>query len=80
MNAIFNAVSMEEFKRISNVEVIHTVWNILQIVHKGTKVVKINKLQQLTTKFKSIRISDDECFDEFYVKLNDIVNSAYNFR
>ena len=21
---------------------------------------------------------DDECFDEFYVKLNDIVNSAYN--
>ena len=75
-----NAIFMEEFKRISNVEVIHTVWNILQIVHKGTKVVKINKLQQLTTKFKSIRISDDECFDEFYVKLNDIVNSAYNFR
>ena len=25
MNAIFNAVSMEEFKRISNVEVTHTV-------------------------------------------------------
>ena len=21
---------------------------------------------------------DDECFDEFYAKLNDIVNSAYN--
>ena len=29
MNAIFNAVSMEEFKRISNIEVAHTVWNIL---------------------------------------------------
>ena len=23
-------------------------------------------------------MSDDECFDEFYNKLNDIVNSAYN--
>ena len=23
-------------------------------------------------------MSDDECFNEFYVKLNDIVNSAYN--
>ena len=44
MNVIFNAVSMEEFKRISNVEVAHTAWNILQIVHEGTKVVKINKL------------------------------------
>ena len=45
MNVIFNAVSIEEFKRISNVEVAYTTWNILQIVHKGTKVVKINKLQ-----------------------------------
>ena len=78
MNAIFNAVSMEKFKRISNVEVAHTTWNILQIVHKGTKAVKINKLQQLTSKFESIRMSDDESFDEFYAKLNDIVNFAYN--
>ena len=45
MNAIFNAVSMEEFKRISNVEVAHTAWNILYTVHEGTKAVKINKLQ-----------------------------------
>ena len=45
MNAIFNAVSMEEFKRISNVEVAYTAWNILQTVHEGTKAVKINKLQ-----------------------------------
>ena len=78
MNAIFNAVSMEEFKRISNVEVAYTGWNILQTVHEGTKTVKINKLQQLTSKFESIRMSDDESFDEFYAKFNDIVNSAYN--
>ena len=78
MNAIFNAVSMEEFKRISNVEVAYTAWNILQIVHEGTKAVKINKLHQLTSKFESIRMSDDESFDEFYAKLNDIVNFAYN--
>ena len=26
MNAIFNVVAMEEFKRISNVEVDHTAW------------------------------------------------------
>ena len=79
MNAIFNVVSMEEFKRISNVEVAYTTRNILQTVHEGTKAVKINKLQQLTTRFESIRMSDDECFDEFYAKLNNIVNSAYNF-
>ena len=78
MNAIFNAVSMEKFKRISNVEVAYTAWNVLQTVHKGTKAVKINKLQQFTSKFESIRMSNDESFDEFYAKLNDIVNSAFN--
>ena len=44
MNAIINIVSMEEFKRIFNVEVAYTTWNILQTVHEGTKAVKINKL------------------------------------
>ena len=29
MNDIFNVVSMEEFKRISNVGIAHTAWNIL---------------------------------------------------
>ena len=47
MNTIFNVVSMEEFKRISNVEVAHTAWNILQTVHEGTKTVKINKLHDI---------------------------------
>ena len=76
MNAIFNAVSMEEFKRISSVEAAHIAWNILQTMHEGIKAIKINKLQQLTSKFESIRMSDDESFDEFYAKLNDIVNST----
>ena len=29
-------------------------------MHEGTKVVKLNKLQQLTTRFESIRMSEDE--------------------
>ena len=47
-------------------------------MHEGIKAIKINKLQQLTTRFESIRMSDDKSFDEFYAKLNDVVNSAYN--
>ena len=47
-------------------------------MHEGTKEVKINKLQQLASRFEIIRMTDDESFDEFYAKLNDIVNSAFN--
>ena len=28
--------------------------------------------------FKEIKMEDDESFDEFYVKLKDIVNSTFN--
>ena len=59
MNAIFNVVSMEEFRIISNVEFAYTAWKILQTVHESTKTVKINKLQHLTTRFESIRMSED---------------------
>ena len=45
-------------------------------MHEGTKAVKINKLLQLTSKFESIRMSDDEFFNECYAKQNDIVNST----
>ena len=47
-------------------------------MHEGLKAIKINKPQQLATRFESIRMSDDESFDQFYAKLNDIVNCAYN--
>ena len=47
-------------------------------IYEGTKVVKTVKLQRLTSIFKEIRMEEDETFDEFYAKLKDIVNFAFN--
>ena len=44
----------------------------------GTEVIKDLKIQMLTTSFNEIKIEEDESFDEFYVKLKDILNSAFN--
>ena len=32
----------------------------------------------MTSRFESIRMSNDKSFDEFYAKLKDIINSAFN--
>ena len=45
----------------------------------GQKDVKDSKLQRLTTSFEEIKMEEDESFDEFYIKLKGIVNSAFNF-
>ena len=55
-------------------------WTILQTIYEGTKAVKDSKLQRLTTRFEEIKMKKDESFDEFYAKLKDIVNSAFNLR
>ena len=78
MNALFNAVTNEDFKKISSIETAMEAWIILQTTYEGTKAVKNSKLQRLTKSFEEIKMEEDDSFDEFYAKLKDIVNSAFN--
>ena len=40
--------------------------------------MKDTKLQMLTTRFKELKMSEDESFDSFYSKLNEVVVSKFN--
>ena len=51
---------------------------MLETTYDGTKVVKTVKFQRLTSSFEEIKMGENETFDEFYAKLKDIVNSAFN--
>ena len=79
MNALFSAVTNEEFKKISSTKTVKEAWTILQTTYEGTKSVKDLKIHRLTMSFEEIKIEEDESFDEFYAKLNDIVNFVFNF-
>ena len=78
LNALFSAVTNKEFKKISLIEIAKEAWTVLQTTYEGTKAVKDSKLQRLTTSFEEIKMKEDETFDEFYAKLKDIVNLAFN--
>ena len=78
LNALFSAVTNQEFKKISSIETAKEAWTIFQTTYEGTKAVKDSKLQRLTTSFEEIKMEEDEQFDEFYAKLKDIVNSTFN--
>ena len=72
INAIFCGVSTDEFHRISHIETTKEAWTILETAYEGTKKVKDTKLQMLTTRFKELKMGDDESIDSFYGKLNEI--------
>ena len=50
----------------------------METTYEGTKKVKGIKLQMLTTRFEKLKMSEDESFDSFYSKLNEVVVSKFN--
>ena len=80
LNALFSAVTNEEFKKISSTETAKEAQTILQTTYEEIKAVKDSKLQRLTTSFEEIKMEEDESFDVFYAKLKDIVNLPLNLR
>ena len=78
LNAIFCGVSPDEFHRISYITIVKEAWEILETTYEGTKKVKDTKLQMLTTKFEELKMSEDESFESFYSKLNEVVIGKFN--
>ena len=78
LNAICCGVSLDEFHRISHLTIANEAWQILETTYKGTKKVKDTKLQMLTTRFEELKMSEDQSFDSFYGKLNEVVIGKFN--
>ena len=60
LNAIFCGVSLDKFHRISHITIAKEAQEILETIYEGTKKVKDTKLQMLTTRFKELKMSEDE--------------------
>ena len=51
---------------------------ILETIYEGTQKVKDTRLQMLTTRFGEPKMSEDESFDSFYWKLNEVGIGEFN--
>ena len=78
LNMIFHGLSPDEFHRISHITIDKKAWEILETTYEGTKKVKDTKLQILTTWFEEFKMSEDESFESFYSKLNEVIVSKFN--
>ena len=73
-NAIFMAVGETEFKRISTCKTSKEAWDTLISAHEGDEKVKKSKLQMLLNQYNLLVMEENEKFDDFYLKLTDIIN------
>ncbi|CAM8902441.1 unnamed protein product [Rhodiola kirilowii] len=77
MNAIFSGVDGNNFKMISICEVSKKAWDILRIAHEGTTKVKISRMETVMSKFKSLRMREDETIADFNTRVLDISNESF---
>ena len=52
----------------------------METTYEGMKKVKDTKLQMLSTRFEELKMNEDESFNSFYSKLNEVVVSKFNLR
>ena len=50
----------------------------METAYEGIKKVKDTKFQMLTTWFEELKMNEDESFDSFYGKLNEVVIGKLN--
>ena len=50
----------------------------METTYEGAEKAKDTKLQMLTTQFEELKMSEDESFDSFYGKLNEMVIGKFN--
>ncbi|CAM9000726.1 unnamed protein product [Rhodiola kirilowii] len=77
MNAIFSGVNRKNFKMISTCKIAKKAWDILQTAHKGTSKVKISRMEMVTSKFKNLRMQEDETIADLNTRVLDISNESF---
>ena len=50
----------------------------MEITYEGMKKVEDTKLQMLTNRLEELKMGEDESFDSFYSKLNEVVIGKFN--
>ena len=73
-NAIFSALSGEEFNRVDGLESAKQIWDTLRDVHEGTSSVRESKIELLKGKFERFKMGKDETPSDMYTRLSLLVN------
>jgi hypothetical protein len=74
MNVFYDALDINEFKRIKNLTTAHEIWTKLMEIHEGITIVMSAKLYVCKGKFEQFLMKEDESVSNMFNRSNEIVN------
>ena len=75
MDAIFCALTKEEFNLVSTATSANQIWYTLQVTHEGINKVKESKISILIHRFELFKMKENETISEMVTRFTDITNS-----
>ena len=77
LHAIFNGVKVDQIKLIVMYEYAKEAWYVFKTTYEGTNDVKHSKLLRLSTRFKELRMHEDEFLSSLYANSCDISHEVF---
>jgi hypothetical protein len=75
MNAILSGIAKAEFVKVMQLESAKEMWDKLISNYEGDEKVKDVKLQTHRLKFEQLKMNEDETVSNFFLRVEDLVNS-----
>ncbi|XP_059668781.1 uncharacterized protein LOC132313857 [Cornus florida] len=74
-HVLYCALTQQEFTRVKNCKSAKEMWDSLQAAHKGSSVIKENKIQLYKVQYEACKMEERETIAEYLFRINDIVNN-----
>ncbi|GAA0163903.1 hypothetical protein LIER_19663 [Lithospermum erythrorhizon] len=78
LNVIFNVVDINVFKLINTCTVVKVAWETLEMAYEGTQKVRMSRLQQLTTHFKTLKWRRMNLLPQITTRLRILIMSPFH--
>ncbi|XP_070043253.1 uncharacterized protein [Nicotiana tomentosiformis] len=76
---LYNAISREEYEKISSYETTKEMWDKLEVIYEGTNKVKETKINLLVRDYELFQIKDGESVEEMFSWFSKILGDLNSF-
>ncbi|XP_070048972.1 uncharacterized protein [Nicotiana tomentosiformis] len=78
-NLLYNAISGEEYEKISSCDTAKKIWDKLEVTYEGTNKVKVTRINMLVHDYELFQMKDGESIEEIFARFSKIIGDLKAF-
>ncbi|XP_009595633.1 uncharacterized protein [Nicotiana tomentosiformis] len=78
-NLLYNAISGEEYEKISNCDTAKEMWDKLEVTYEGTGKVKETHINMLVHDYELFQMKEGESIEEMFARFSKIISDLKAF-